>query len=130
MPCNNDLLAGNFIDDGEKIWLIDYEYSGNNEPSFELGNTATECGFSPEQTEELTEAYYGPGRPDKLARVKLQALVSQFGWSLWGYIQAAASPLDFDFTGWGDERFEGAVRGFRSPEFGGLLDTVGAGSRG
>ena len=39
MPCNNDLLAGNFIDDGERVWLIDYEYSGNNDAAFELGNT-------------------------------------------------------------------------------------------
>jgi Predicted choline kinase involved in LPS biosynthesis len=38
VPCNNDLLAANFIDDGERIWLIDYEYSGNNDPCFELGN--------------------------------------------------------------------------------------------
>src|SRR6266536_452570 len=48
VPCNNDLLAGNFIDDGERIWLIDYEYSGNNDPCFELGNIAAECRLSPE----------------------------------------------------------------------------------
>ena len=46
VPCNNDLLAGNFIDDGDRIWLIDYEYSGNNDPCFELGNTSTECEFT------------------------------------------------------------------------------------
>ncbi len=39
VPCNNDLLAGNFIEDGDRMWLIDYEYSGNNDPCFELGNT-------------------------------------------------------------------------------------------
>ena len=38
VPCNNDLLAGNFIEDGERVWIIDYEYSGNNDPCFELGN--------------------------------------------------------------------------------------------
>ena len=43
VPCNNDLLAANFIDDGEKIWLIDYEYAGNNDACFELGNTVQEC---------------------------------------------------------------------------------------
>ena len=46
VPCNNDLLAANFIDDGERVWLIDYEYSGNNDAAFELGNTATECDFT------------------------------------------------------------------------------------
>ena len=43
VPCNNDLLAANFIDDGERIWLIDYEYSGNNDACFELGNIWGEC---------------------------------------------------------------------------------------
>ncbi len=47
VPCNNDLLAANFIDDGEKIWLIDYEYSGNNDPCFELGNIAAESQAAP-----------------------------------------------------------------------------------
>ena len=47
VPCNNDLLAANFIDDGERIWLIDYEYSGNNDPCFELGNIAGECQPEP-----------------------------------------------------------------------------------
>ena len=46
VPCNNDLLAANYIDDGDRVWLIDYEYSGNNEATFELGNTATECDFT------------------------------------------------------------------------------------
>ena len=59
VPCNNDLLAGNFIDDGDKIWLIDYEYSGNNDPCFELGNIWSEANLSLEQLEELMEAYDG-----------------------------------------------------------------------
>ena len=106
MPCNNDLLAANFIDDGDRAWLIDYEYSGNNDPCFELGNTATECDFSPEQVEAYVEAYFGsPTRAD-LARVRLQMLCSEYGWSLWGFIQAAASPIDYDFHGWG----HGALR--------------------
>ena len=46
VPCNNDLLAANFIDDGQRVWLIDYEYSGNNDACFELGNTSTECDFT------------------------------------------------------------------------------------
>ena len=47
VPCNNDLLAANFIDDGEHIWLIDYEYSGNNDPCFELGNIAADAPVPP-----------------------------------------------------------------------------------
>jgi thiamine kinase-like enzyme len=127
VPCNNDLLAANFIDDGSKVWLIDYEYSGNNDACFELGNTANECRFSAELTEAWTEAYFGdPTRADR-ARVRLQALCSAYGWSLWGFIQAATSELDFDFWSWGLERFERAASTFEDPGFDRLLSLVADG---
>jgi thiamine kinase-like enzyme len=122
VPCNNDLLAGNFVDDGEHLWLIDYEYSGNNDACFELGNTSTECDLDDDQVEALVAAYYGRSRPDKLARVRLQALVSAYGWSLWGAIQAAASSIDFDFDSWGRERFEKAARGLTGDRLPTLLE--------
>jgi thiamine kinase-like enzyme len=126
VPCNNDLLAANYLDDGERVWLIDYEYSGNNEACFELGNTATECGFTAEQTEAWVEAYFErPSRAD-LARVRLQALVSAYGWSLWGFIQAATSPIDYDFWGWGLEHLERAEAGFGSKDLEGWLRDVAA----
>ena len=106
VPCNNDLLAANFIDDGERVWLIDYEYSGNNDACFELGNTTTECNFTPEQTEAWTEAYFGAPTPADLARVRLQALCSQYGWSLWGFIQAGHQPARLRLPRLGD----GALR--------------------
>ena len=124
VPCNNDLLAGNFVDDGQKLWLIDYEYSGNNDPYFELGNTWTECGLEADHLDELVTAYAGHHSPSKIARTQLQAIVSQYGWSLWGYIQAASNDFDFDFHGWGQDRFEGSVAEFRSPGFTGLLDAA------
>ena len=124
VPCNNDLLAGNFVDDGRKLWLIDYEYSGNNDACFELGNITTECDLDGDQLEELVSCYYGRPLRNKIARTRLQALVSQYGWSLWGAIQAATSPLDFDFTGWCTERYEKAVLGFTSVDFPRLLDEV------
>ncbi len=124
VPCNNDLLAANFIDDGERVWLIDYEYSGNNDACFELGNTATECDFTPELVESYTAAYFGsPSRAD-LARVRLQMLCSEYGWALWGFIQAGASSIDFDFGNWGMARYEKAAATFRGPDFHGLLAEV------
>ncbi|MCW2755065.1 MAG: Choline/ethanolamine kinase [Marmoricola sp.] len=126
-PCNNDLLAANFLDDGERVWLIDYEYSGNNDPCFELGNTATECRFTPEMIEAWTAAYFGSPTAADFARVRLQALCSCYGWSLWGFIQAATSPLDFDFWSWGLERFEKARQTFADPQFTRLLETVAHG---
>jgi len=127
VPCNNDLLAANFIDDGDQVWLIDYEYSGNNDACFELGNTSTECGFTPELTEAWAEAYFGDPTPADLARVRVQALCSAYGWSLWGFIQAATSPLEFDFWSWGLERFEKAAHAFGDPGFGRLLEDVANG---
>ncbi len=124
MPCNNDLLAANYIDDGERVWLIDYEYSGMNDPFFELGNTATECGFTEEQTDAWVEAYVGDPTPADRARARLQRLCSEYGWSLWGFIQAGAATLDFDFHGWGMERFEKAEATFRGPDLDRLLREV------
>jgi thiamine kinase-like enzyme len=127
VPCNNDLLAANFIDDGTRVWLIDYEYSGNNDACFELGNTAAECGFTPEMTQAWTAAYFGDPTPADLARVRVQALCSAYGWSLWGIIQAATSELDFDFWSWGLERFDKAARTFSEPGFTRLLEEVARG---
>jgi thiamine kinase-like enzyme len=126
VPCNNDLLAANFIDDGDRIWLIDYEYSGNNDACFELGNVAGECGLDDDALAALVTAYYGRSRPSRIARAKLYSLVSRYGWTLWGAIQHAGSELDFDFWSWAMERYEAAAAGFTSPEFGQLLTEVQA----
>jgi thiamine kinase-like enzyme len=122
VPCNNDLLAGNFIDDGERIWLIDYEYSGNNDPCFELGNVAAECHLSPAALAELVTCYYGRPLRNKIARARLLGLAGKYGWTLWGAIQSAASPLDFDFWSWAMERFDGAAEGLTAAGFPALLD--------
>jgi thiamine kinase-like enzyme len=126
VPCNNDLLAANFVEDGDTMWLIDYEYSGNNDPCFELGNTSCECQLSADQREELVTAYYGRRLRHKIARARLQGIVGMYGWALWGCIQNGSSPLDFDFWGWGMERYEGAVAEFKGPDFDRLLDDVAA----
>jgi thiamine kinase-like enzyme len=124
VPCNNDLLAANFIEDGEKIWLIDYEYSGNNDPCFELGNIWGECQLPDEALADLVAEYYGRPLRNKIARAMLLGLAGKYGWTLWGAIQAAVSPIDFDFWSWAMERFDGAAAGFSSPDFGRLLDEV------
>lgn len=124
VPCNNDLLAANFIDDGDRIWLIDYEYSGNNDPCFELGNIWAECHLPDDALAALVTEYYGRPLRHKIARARLLGLAGKYGWTLWGAIQAAVSPLDFDFWSWAMERFDGAVDGFAAPDFDRLLDEV------
>jgi thiamine kinase-like enzyme len=124
VPCNNDLLAENFIDVGGEMRLIDYEYSGNNEPSFELGNVWSESNLSLAQLEELTAHYYGRPLRNKVARARLWGLMSKYGWTLWGSIQDGISELDFDFWGWAMEKYERAVEELDGPEFRQLLADV------
>ena len=117
VPCNNDLLPANFIDDGKKIWLIDYEYSGNNDACFELGNIWSEAKLPISALEELVTAYYGSSRPEKLARAWLFALLAKYGWTLWASIQSSVSDIDFDFWQWGMEKFEDVEESFASNKF-------------
>jgi thiamine kinase-like enzyme len=121
VPCNNDLLAENFIDVDGEMRLIDYEYSGNNEPSFELGNVWSESNLSLAQLDELVARYYGRPLRNKVARARLWGLMSKYGWTLWGSIQAGISDLDFDFWGWAMEKYERAVEELDGPRFEQLL---------
>jgi thiamine kinase-like enzyme len=124
VPCNNDLLAENFIDVGGSLRLIDYEYSGNNEPCFELGNVWSEANLTLDQLEELVAAYFGRPLRNKVARARLWGLMSKYGWTLWASIQDGVSDLDFDFWGWGMEKYERAVSEFDGPDFERLLAEV------
>ena len=117
VPCNNDLLAENYLDDGKQLWLIDYEYSGNNDPTFELGNTCQEMQFSNAQISEVCAAYFGYAAHDKIARMKLNMIMSDVGWGLWAAIQAKISTIEFDFWGWATERWGRAVEKMDSKEF-------------
>ena len=117
VPSNNDLLAENFILVDGEMRLIDYEYSGNNEASFELGNVWSESNLSLEQLEELVTAYWGRPLRNKVARARLWGLMSKYGWTLWGSIQDGISDLDFDFWSWALEKYERAVEELDGPQF-------------
>lgn len=117
VPCHNDLLAENYIDDGSQLWIIDFEYSGNDDPCFELGDTAQECGYDDALREALCEAYFGRLDPVQLARMELFALMADVGWTLWAAIQAKISTIDFDFFGWAIERWDRATAVLDGPRF-------------
>jgi len=117
VPCNNDLLPGNFIDDGEKIWLIDYEYSGNNDRCFELGNIWSEAVLPIESLEELVTFYFQRSSPEQFARAWLYAVFAKYGWTLWASIQSAISTIEFDFWNWGMEKYEDCRTLFASPQY-------------
>ena len=124
VPCNNDLLAENFIDTGGEFRLIDYEYSGNNDACFELGNVWSESNLSLDQLEELIGHYYGRPLRNKVARARLWGLMSKYGWTLWASIQDGVSDIDFDFWEWGMEKYTRAVAEFDGDDFPRLLEDV------
>ena len=124
VPCHNDLLPANMIDTPAAVRFIDYEYAGNNDACFELGNIASEAHLSHDRLAELVAAYYGSARRALFARARLYALMSNFGWTLWASIQDAVSEVDFDFWAWGSEKYERAVAEFDGGELESLINAV------
>lgn len=127
VPCHNDLLAENYLDDGERLWIVDYEYSGNNDPTFEIGNTAQELGFDEVRLRQLVAGYFGEATPALLARCRLQMIMSDVGWTLWAAIQARISQIDYDFWGWAVERWTRAQSMIDGPDFESWLGATAAG---
>lgn len=127
VPCNNDLLAENFLWDGSRFRLIDYEYSGMNEASFEIGNVWSESDLTLAQLEELVDAYWGAATPAKVARARMWGLMSKYGWTLWGVIQHNLSDIDFDFWAWLMDKHERATAEFDGPDFDRLVADIEAG---
>jgi len=121
VPCHNDLLAENYLDDGKDLRIVDYEYSGNGDPTFELGNTCQELGWNDRQIEALCSAYFGTATSRLLARMRLNMIMSDVGWTLWAAIQAQLSKIDFDFTGWSEERWGRATHALDSDDLAGWL---------
>ena len=121
VSCHNDLLCENFIDDGRSLRIVDYELSGNNDPCFDLGNTAQEASFDDALRAALCEAYFGRLDPQQLARMNLFALMSDVGWTLWGAIQARISTLDFDFEDYYTTRWNRALEVMDSDRLQGWL---------
>ena len=124
VPCHNDLLAANVLDDGGDLRFIDYEYSGMNDACFELGNIWSESNLSLPQLDELVGHYYGENLANKVARARLWGLMSKYGWTLWASIQDGVSHIDFDFWTWGMEKYDRAVAEFDGPDFDRLVEDV------
>jgi thiamine kinase-like enzyme len=117
-PCHNDLLNANFIDDGTRIRIVDWEYAGMGDPFFDLGNFSINHGLTADEDRILLEAYdNGPARPDRLARLLLMRVVSDFREAMWGVLQQGISTLDVDFVGYAGEHFERLLSGASTPAF-------------
>lgn len=105
-PCHNDLLTANFIDDGNRIRIVDWEYAGMGDVFFDLANFAVNNGLSAEESTELLRAYFGEVRPNDERALTLMRFMSDYREAMWGVVQQALSDLDFDFRAYADEHFE------------------------
>ena len=105
LPCHNDLLADNYIEQEGRLRLVDWEYSGNGDPAFELGNTCRELDYDDVRLLELCRAYFGRATASLVGRVRLHMIVSDVGWTLWAAIQTAISRIAFDFSAYGAARW-------------------------
>jgi thiamine kinase-like enzyme len=121
VPCNNDLLAENFIDDGKKIWIIDYEYAGQNEASFDIGNLANEIFLSDAELTVLCDAYWKKHLPGKINRAKAWSIIARYGWVLWASIQEAVSPIHFDFRSWGLKKWNSVLQDLQDDRYTAVL---------
>lgn len=117
VPCHNDLVRENVMDDGNRVFLLDFDYSGNNDPCFDLGSISVEAGYDDTQVRELAKAYYGLVSETIIARIHLHGILGDVGWSLWSAIQAEISDIDFDFNEYGLTRWNRSVERMKSSEF-------------
>ena len=105
-PCHNDLLNANFIDDGERIRIVDWEYAGMGDRFFDLANFSVNHELGPAEDEELLRAYFGEHARRDAASLRLMRFMSDFREAMWGVVQQGISELDFDFVAYADEHFE------------------------
>ena len=128
-PCHNDLLNANFIDDGTRIRIVDWEYAGMSDPFFDLGNFSINHELTPEEDASLLRAYDQADAPDpaRLARLTLMRVVSDFREAMWGVLQQGISTLDVDFVAYADEHFERLARHAAEPRFERALADVAGG---
>ena len=117
-PCHNDLLNGNFIDDGNRIRIVDWEYAGMGDPFFDLGNFSANHGLTADEDAVLLAAYeQAPVRPERLARLTLMRIVSDFREAMWGVLQQGISTLDVDFVAYAGKHFDRLLAAASTPAF-------------
>ncbi|MFI5168678.1 MAG: phosphotransferase, partial [Thermoanaerobaculales bacterium] len=127
VPCHNDLLNANFLDDGA-IRIVDWEYAGMGDRVFDLANFSVNHEFGVEDDARLVAAYFGVERDADLAAVRLMRFMSDFREAMWGVLQSGISELDFDFKGYAAKHFERMERTAADRKFAGYL-RVAADSR-
>jgi thiamine kinase-like enzyme len=116
-PCHNDLLNANFIDDGRRLVIVDWEYAGMGDPFFDLANFSINHELDEDGRKLLLAGYAGDASPTALAALELMRFMSDFREAMWGVVQGVVSELDFDFDAYAAEHFERMERTAAEPGF-------------
>jgi thiamine kinase-like enzyme len=116
-PCHNDLLNANFIDDGTRIRIVDWEYAAMGDVFFDLANFAVNHDLTADGRDELLAAYFGDVRPAHVRAFEMMRFMSLFREAMWGVVQTAVSELEFDFAAYAEEHFERAAAIASEPSF-------------
>lgn len=126
-PCHCDPLCENFLDDGDRMWIVDWEYSGMNDPLWDVGDLSVEAGFDAAQDMEMLRAYFGrdPSKAE-MGRMVIYKAMCDLLWTLWGLIQHADGNEAEDFWAYSTGRFDRCKALMQSPEFEGHLAAIGA----
>jgi thiamine kinase-like enzyme len=122
VPCHNDLLNANFLDDGERLCIVDWEYAGMGDRFFDLANFSINHELDLGDRESLLRAYRGELRAEDVLALTLMTFMSDFREAMWGVVQTAVSELDFDFEAYAAEHFERLRRTAASRAFRAALD--------
>ena len=121
VPCHNDLLNANFLDDGEHLRIVDWEYAGMGDRFFDLANFTINHELDAAQSETLLAAYFREVRSADIEALELMRFMSDFREAMWGVVQSAVSELDFDFATYASEHFERLEQTAASPAFAAAL---------
>ena len=118
-PCHNDFLPGNLIDDGTRMRIVDWEYAGMGDPFFDLGNFSINNDLTDAEDAAFLAAYDGPDAPrrDRLARLVLFRVISDFREAMWAVLQQGISALDVDFRAYAAEHYDRLLANAATPRF-------------
>lgn len=118
VPCHNDLLTANFIHDGTRVRIVDWEYAGMGDRYFDLANLSINNGFDEAADERLLSLYFEEApTPRRFACLRLMRVMSDFREAMWGVVQTTVSELDFDFAGYAAEHFARLEQSAADPRF-------------
>ena len=124
-PCHCDPLCENFLDDGEVMWIVDWEYSGMNDPLWDVGDLSVEAGMDAAQDAELMQGYFGRApTAAETGRMVIYKAMCDLLWTLWGLIQHADGNPAEDFWAYSVGRFERCKQLMTDPAFEGHLEAI------